>query len=74
MDAPTAPPAVLPSAAIATVTATVTAPVTAEQADLSPAPDRLGAEVRDSALLLVLSLAVTAGLSAGAQALLSFVG
>jgi len=29
-------------------------------------PDRLGAEVRESALLLVLSLAVTAGLSAGA--------
>lgn len=37
-------------------------------------PDRLGAEVRESALLLVLSLAVTAGLSAGAQALLSLAG
>lgn len=42
--------------------------------DGAPAPDRLGIEVRDSALLLVLSLAVTAGLSAGAQALLSLAG
>ncbi len=39
-----------------------------------PAPDRLGAEVRESALLLVLSLAVTAGISAAAQALLSLAG
>lgn len=40
----------------------------------APAPDRLGAEVRESALLLALSVAVTAGLSAGAQALLSLAG
>ena len=39
-----------------------------------PAPDRLGAEVRESAMLLVLSLAVTAGISAAAQALLSLAG
>ncbi len=39
-----------------------------------PAPDRLGAEVRESAVLLLLSLAVTAGLSAAAQALLSLAG
>lgn len=33
--------------------------------------DRLGAEVRDSAVLLALSLAVTVGLASGVQALLS---
>jgi hypothetical protein len=38
------------------------------------APDRLGAEVRESALLLALCLAVTAGVSAAAQALLSLAG
>lgn len=47
----------------------VAAPPSAE-----PVPDRLGAEVRDSALLLVLSLAVTAGISGGAQALLVLFG
>ena len=36
-----------------------------------PAPDRLGAEVRESALLLVLSLLVTVGLASGVQALLA---
>lgn len=38
------------------------------------APDRLGAEVRESALLLVLSVAVTAGIAGGAQALLVLFG
>ena len=38
------------------------------------APDRLGAEVRQSALLLVLCLIVTAGVSGGAQALLALFG
>lgn len=33
--------------------------------------DRLGTEVRDSAVLLALSLAVTVGLASGVQALLS---
>ena len=36
-----------------------------------PPPDRLGAEVRDSVMLLALSVCVTAGLAGGAQALLS---
>lgn len=35
--------------------------------------DRLGAEVRESILLLVMSVAVTAGISGGAQALLALV-
>jgi hypothetical protein len=33
--------------------------------------DRLGAEVRESALLLVMSLIVTVGLASGVQALLA---
>lgn len=47
-------------------------PAPAEQS--ATAPDRLGAEVRESALLLVLSIAVTAGVSGGAQALLALLG
>jgi hypothetical protein len=35
--------------------------------------DRLGAEVRESVLLLVMSVAVTAGISGAAQALLALV-
>ncbi len=49
-------------------------PTAVPAAPAEAAPDRLGAEVRESALLLVLSLAVTAGLSVGAQALLALVG
>ena len=37
----------------------------------APVQDRLGAEVRESALLLVLSLLVTVGLASGVQALLA---
>jgi hypothetical protein len=53
-----------------------TAPPAAPPAAPSTAApaDRLGAEVRESALLLVLSLAVTAGISVGAQALLALAG
>jgi hypothetical protein len=44
----------------------------------APAPpatgDRLGAEVRESALLLLFSLAVTVGLASGVQAVLAVVG
>jgi hypothetical protein len=42
-------------------------------ADRETRPDRLGAEVRESVVLLVMSLAVTAGISGGAQALLALV-
>jgi hypothetical protein len=59
MDIQTAPPA-------DTAPAFDTAPDTA--------PDRLGAEVRESLLLLALCVGVTAGLSAGAQALLALAG
>ena len=44
------------------------------QAPEPAAHDRLGAEVRQSALLLVLCLVVTAGVSGGAQALLALFG
>ena len=60
MDVRTALPAAAPTAA----------PAEQPGAD----PDRLGAEVRESALLLVLSIAVTAGVSGGAQALLALLG
>lgn len=43
-------------------------------ADREERPDRLGAELRESVLLLVMSLAVTAGISGGAQALLTLAG
>jgi hypothetical protein len=50
----------------------VRTPQPAAPAEQPPAaPDRLGAEVRESALLLVLSVAVTAGVAGGAQALLA---
>ena len=64
MDAPTqtAPAPAAPPAA------------PADPAPADPPPDRLGAEVRESAMLLVLSLAVTAGISTAAQALLSLAG
>ena len=51
-----------------------TAPTAAPAEQPAAAPDRLGAEVRESALLLVLSIAVTAGVSGGAQALLALLG
>ena len=51
-----------------------TAQPTAPAEPPAAAPDRLGAEVRESALLLVLSIAVTAGVSGGAQALLALLG
>ena len=45
-----------------------------EPAAPAPPVDRLGAEVRESAVLLVLSLAVTAGISGVAQTLLTLAG
>ncbi len=62
MDAQTARPA-----------APAAAPAPPDRAP-QPAPDRLGAEVRESALLLLLSVGLTAGLSAAAQALLALAG
>jgi len=54
-------------------TATPALPHLAEP--VTPArPDRLGAEVRDSLLLLTMSVSVTAGLAAGLQGLLSLLG
>jgi hypothetical protein len=62
MDVQTVPPAVPGS------TAEGAAPTRGQRSD------RLGAEVRESVVLLVLSLAVTAGISGGAQALLALAG
>ena len=48
------------------------APVPAAPASgTAPAPDRLGAEVRESAVLLVMSMLVTVGLASGVQALIA---
>lgn len=53
-------------------TSAATAPTATAPAATATAPtDRLGAEVRESVLLLGLSVTVTAGLAAAAQALLS---
>ena len=54
--------------------AAATPPRSADGSAGTRPPDRLGAEVRESALLLVLSIAVTAGVSGGAQALLVLFG